>query len=110
MDERDRRVAENEILFRQVNEWRTRGLGAGEAQPVGEFEILCECGDTRCMDRVVVTIEAYELARSEPTDFLLKPGHEHPEFETVIETYERFELVRKTGEAAVLATKRDPRS
>lgn len=103
MDERARRVAENEILFRRLNE-----LVAGGRRAARNFEIICECEDTGCMDHVRVTSEAYERARSEPTDFLLKPGHDKPEFETVIERHDDFVLVRKTGEAAALAKKLDP--
>ena len=55
-----------------------------------------------------MTTESYEQARRQPTDFLLKPGHAKPEFETVIESHDDFVLVRKTGEAAALARKLDP--
>lgn len=106
MDERTRRVAENEVLFRQVNEH----VVGGARRPAENFEIICECEDTTCMEHLRVTTEAYQRARSEPTDFLLKPGHAKPEFETVIETQEDFEVVRKTGAAAALATELDPRS
>ena len=106
MDEQTRRVAENEILFREVNEH----VVAGGRRPAESFEIICECEDTNCMDHLRVTTEAYQRARSEPTDFLLKPGHAKPEFETVIESNEDFELVRKTGAAAALAKQHDPRS
>ena len=106
MDERTRRVAENESLFRQVNEH----VVAGGRRPAENFEIICECEDTSCMDHLRVTTEAYQRARSEPTDFLLRPGHAKPEFETVIESHEDFELVRKTGAAAVRAKQLDPRS
>jgi hypothetical protein len=105
VDERTRRVAENEVLFRQVNEH----VVAGGRRPAENFEIICECADTGCMDHVRVTTESYERARSQPTDFLLKPGHAEPEFETVIESHEDFVLVRKTGDAAALAEKLDPR-
>jgi hypothetical protein len=106
MDERARRVAENEILFRQVNEH----VVAGGRRPAENFEILCECADTGCMEHVRVTTESYELARGQPTDFLLRPGHADPEFETIIESHEEFVLVRKGGEAAAIARKRDPRT
>jgi hypothetical protein len=106
VDERSRRVAENEILFRQVNEH----VVAGGRRPAENFEIICECEDTGCMEHVRVTTESYEQARGEPTYFLLKPGHANPEFETVIERHEDFELVRKTGTAAALAEQLDPRS
>jgi hypothetical protein len=105
VDERARRVAENEDLFRQVNEH----VVAGNRRPAEEFEILCECADTGCMDHVRVTNESYERARTQPTDFLLKPDHVKPEFETVVEEHDDFVLVRKTGEAAVVARKLDPK-
>lgn len=106
MDERTRRVAENESLFRQVNEH----VVAGGRRPAENFEIICECEDTSWMDHIRVTTEAYQHARSGPTDFLLKPGHAKPEFEAVIESHEDYELVRKTGAAAALAKQLDPRS
>jgi len=105
VDERVRRVVENEVLFRQVNE---RVIGAGR-RPAEHFEIICECAETDCLEHVLVTTEAYERARSQPTDFLLKPGHAKPEFETVVDSYETFVLVRKSGEAGVLAKKSDLR-
>ena len=104
MDEQAQRVAENEILFRQVNEH----VVAGGRRPAENFEILCECADASCMDHVRVTTEWYERARGQATDFLLKPGHVIPEFETVIASHDDFVLVRKTGEAAALARKLDP--
>jgi hypothetical protein len=62
------------------------------------------------MEHLRVTTELYERARSEPTDFLLKRGHARPEFETVIETHEELELVRKTGVAASVARQLGQRS
>ena len=106
MDEQTRRVAENESLFRQVNEH----VVAGGRRPAESFEIICECQDTSCMDHLRVTTETYQRARSEPTDFLLRPGHARPEFETVIESHEDFEVVRKIGAAAALTKQLDPRS
>ncbi len=105
MDEQARRVAWNEILFREVNEH----VDAGGRRPAENFEILCECADTECMEHIRVTTESYERTRGQPTDFLLKPGHDKPEFETIIESHEDFVVVRKRGEAAVLARRTDPR-
>ena len=105
MGEQARRVAWNEILFREVNEH----VDVGERRPAENFEVICECADTDCMEHVRVTTESYERTRGQPTDFLLKPGHEKPEFETVIERHEDFLVVRKSGEAAMLARRTDPR-
>lgn len=103
MDERARQVAENEVLFRQVNEH----VVSGGRRAAETFDVICECDDTDCMEHIRVTTEAYERARSEATDFLLKPGHENQGFETVIERHEGFVVTRKTGEAAALAKKLD---
>ena len=65
MDEGPRRVAENEVLFRQVNE----RVVAGGRRPAETFEIVCECANTDCMEHLWVTTELYERARREPTDF-----------------------------------------
>ena len=106
MDERTQRVTENEALFREVNEQ----VASAGRQPAETFEILCECARIGCMEHLHVTTEVYERARSEPTDFLVKPGHAIPEFETVIERHENLELVRKRGPAATLAKQLDRRS
>jgi hypothetical protein len=105
VDERARRVAENEVLFREVNE---RVIGAAR-RPSETFEIICECEDESCMDRVPVTTDVYEAVRREPTDFLLRADHVIPAFETVVERWENVVRVRKTGDAGQLARNRDPR-
>ena len=101
MDERAQRVAENENLFREVNEH----VVSGSRRAAETLEILCECAETGCRDHIRVTNELYERARGQATDFLLRPEHMKPEFERVIETHDDFVLVRKTGEAAVVARK-----
>ena len=106
MEERTRRVAENEALFRQVNE---KVVGS-DRRPDETFEVVCECADAECMEHLRVTTEVYERARRQPTDFLLKPGHAKPEFEIVIEGHEEYEVVRKTGAAASVARQLDQRS
>jgi len=104
VDEQARRVAWNEILFREANEHGdARGRRGAEI-----LEILCECADMGCIEHVRVTTESYERARAQPTDFLLRPRHADREFETIIESHEDFVLVRKSGEAAAIARKHDP--
>jgi hypothetical protein len=106
MDERARRVAKNEALVRLVNE---RGLEGGSWRPGEEFEIVCECGDVDCLEYVRVTTETYERTRSRSTDFLIQAGHEKPDLETVVEDGGHLRIVRKTGEAATLVAREDPR-
>lgn len=48
--------------------------------------------------------------RSDPTHFVIVPGHEIPGVEDVVELHERYHVVRKHEEEAQIAIKTDPRS
>ena len=99
MEERARRVAENEVLFREVNEDVIPGA---DGMPE-RFEIICECGALTCVQRLTVTRESYAHVRNHDTDFLLVPGHEDPELEIVIDRQPGAYVVRKIGLGAVVA-------
>lgn len=110
MDERGRRIAENEALFRDLNE--EVGAVAHSFSSAGEdstFDFLCECGDPACAQRVPVTLAKYEALRSSPVRFVVVPGHETPDVERVIETTGAYTVIEKFGEAAGIARERDPR-
>jgi hypothetical protein len=96
MEERALRVAENEVLFREIND---DVIHVEHAM----FEILCECGALSCMQRVAVAQEHYAQARLEDTDFLVIPGHEDPEVEFVVDRAPGVLVVRKIGVGAVVA-------
>jgi hypothetical protein len=110
MDERKRRVGRNEALFRQVNEEleTLERLTRTTGQTLG---IVCECGDLRCRERIEVAVAAYERVRGESNLFLVIPGHEIPSSEEVVQSTDRYNVVRKReGEPARLAETTDPRS
>jgi hypothetical protein len=109
VDTRQQRVAKNEALFRQVNERIedvNEALGADE--PV---DFLCECGDENCTSPVSLTLAKYEQVRSNPTHFVIAPGHDGVDVERVIEQTDDFAVVEKfSGEAGRIAVETDPRS
>jgi hypothetical protein len=110
MDDRARRIAENEALFRDLNE--EVGAVAHAFSAVGEertFDFLCECGDVSCANRVPLTIAAYEELRGSPVQFFVVPGHEIPEVERVVAALEAYLVIEKIGESAAIARERDPR-
>lgn len=110
MRERDRRVGENELLFREVNE-RVKEISDTFSFRMPQEDFICECGDESCTQRVRVSAEEYEQVRSQPTQFFVLPGHELPDVETVVQTSDRFSVVQKhEGEPAELAAAEDPRS
>jgi hypothetical protein len=104
------RVAKNETLFRDVNE-RVKEIDEAHALPRGDvWEFLCECGNADCIAPVALTLAEYERARSSPVQFILLPGHERPEVETLIEATDRFVVVAKKAGEQEVALARDPRS
>ena len=111
MNARERRLAENETLFRDLNE--EVGVVAHSFSSGGEertFDFLCECSDAACATAVPLTLAAYEELRRSPVRFLVVPGHESADVEIVVEAHDRYLVVEKVGEAAEIARERDPRS
>ena len=110
MDERERRLGLNEALFREVNE-RIQDVNQALGTTTGEFDIVCECGDETCSDRIRVPFSVYERVRSDSKQFLLELGHDDPTVERVIEHLEGFVIVEKEGvDVEQVAEETDPRS
>ena len=53
MNERKRRIGENEAIFRSVNE-QVRGLTARLATATDTMRIVCECGARSCTDQFAI--------------------------------------------------------
>jgi hypothetical protein len=105
MDSHILKGAHNQALIREVNE-RIEQL----ADDAAYREFLCECADTNCVETIQLSIAEYESIRSSPVHFPIKPGHDYPEFERVVEENENCSVVEKFGEAAWIVMKLDPRS
>jgi hypothetical protein len=102
------RAAHTESLFRSVNE---RIAETAQDAPVDSTLFICECRDPDCTQGVHLTLEQYEDVRSEPTHFIVKPGHEDPAVERLVEREYNHDVVDKDAPgAAEKATELDPRS
>ena len=109
MDERARRIGENEILYRTVNE-NIEGLNAAFGTLTETMAVVCECGEVTCAEQIELDVPTYERVRADPTLFVTLPGHEIPDVESVVERTDGFQMVRKDpGAPARLATEHDPR-
>lgn len=111
MDERARRIGLNEAVFRTVNE-QIETLNRQFAS-IGDrtMDIVCECGDGGCMERVAVSVEDYERVRGDAAQFFVLPGHEIPDVEDVVEEGPGWNVVRKKEPGpARIAEETDPRS
>jgi hypothetical protein len=108
MDERARRLALNEALFREVNE---RIEEVGDRLGLETFEIVCECSQIECTDRIEIVHEEYERLRADATLYAVVPGHDRAVVESVIAHKNRYDIVRKhEGEPAKIARATDPRA
>jgi hypothetical protein len=111
LDDRLARQAQNEALFREVNE-RIAQLGerAQAWSPDGTIDFLCECGERGgCGQRVRVPRDVYERARSQDDRFIVRPGHETPELERAVEWTADYVVVDKVP-AAEPYVEDDPRA
>ena len=110
IEQHKKRVIENEVLFRDVNE-RLKGVSEGFGDVLPEFDIICECGDPACTDRISMTLSEYEQLRAKGTHFAVRRGHESLDIETIVENHGGYLVVRKdAGRAAELARESDPRA
>jgi hypothetical protein len=95
MDHPQRRKAQNEAVFREVNERIEvlhRQFGMADDEPL---QIVCECDRVDCAERIDMPIEQYE----------------RDAVEDVVDTGDGCLIVRKrAGEPAEIAEETDPRS
>jgi hypothetical protein len=106
MDERQRRIVENEALYRSINE-KIESLNEAFGALAETMAVICECARLECAEQIELEISMYEHVRADPTHFVVLTGHETLDIETIVEQYEGFTIVRKNpGEAAEIARER----
>jgi hypothetical protein len=108
VDAREERLAKNEVIFRDLNE-RIADIAATHDDD-HLYEFLCECSNVDCTLRLPLTLAVYEDVRKVATRFVVAPGHDLPEIEDVLFRGDRYQIVTKRGDAAVLVEDQDPRS
>jgi hypothetical protein len=102
--------AENETVFRAMNEWTEEANDAHLRVGHGIDTYLCECSDGRCTEPIGLTRPEYEAVRAVPVRFAIALNHENPEIDRVIFENQRFATVEKFyGAGAKIARGTDPR-
>jgi len=106
----ERRMAENEMVFRQLNVRvqegieRTEQMAREDSQP--EFLIsqhianmplyfYCECSDENCTKRIPILHDLYTKIRQHRNHFVVAPGHEVLAIERVIARNNNYYIVKK---------------
>ena len=103
------RIAENQAMFRMVNE-EVSGWPERQAAPATEtLMFYCECGDPKCFGRVHLTVQEYEAIRAHSCRFAVVPGHVFPEAERIVAQPDGYQVVEKYDELRGILESRDPR-
>jgi hypothetical protein len=107
---REERIGLNEAVFREVNE-RIEDLAKGFALTTQPLDLVCECGDASCLQRITMSHDEYEQLRSESHQFAVYPGHEAPDLESVVDRRGGYDVVQKDeGAPEEIAERTDPRT
>jgi hypothetical protein len=107
---REERIGLNEAVFREVNE-RIKALAETFDLRTQPLDLICECGDASCVDRIHMTQAEYEQLRSDSHHFAIAPGHDIPDVETVVARRSGYHIVSKDeGEPQEVAERTDRRT
>jgi hypothetical protein len=66
------------------------GVPQGDRVP-----FVCECDDPNCAHAVVMRLDEYEEAVKPPDQFVVRPGHEDPAVERIVESRDGYIIVSK---------------
>lgn len=110
MSEHARRIGLNEAVFRAVNE-EIESLAERFGLTEHTLDLICECGDASCAQRIQMSHADYTALREDPRTFAVVPGHEIPDVEVVVANRKGYDIVRKrSGAPAEVAEATDSRS
>jgi len=107
----DERAAENEALWREVNENVEAEAGRLDVPPETRARFVCECGNDGCTVVIEVPLLVYEWVRANPRRFIVLPAHVAREVEHVVERAAGYAIVEKdTPDSIRIVEERDPRA
>ena len=107
MSDKNSKMAENEVIFRQFNENIQKGLADLEktAREDGQMELLknhddqlhfyCECADEKCLERIIMKPSKYQELHKTLRQFIIIPGHDVPQIERIIKKARSYQVVEK---------------
>jgi hypothetical protein len=101
------RAARNEEVFRTINERIEEGAkqhGVDRSLP-----FHCECSTEGCVETIELAPADYDRIASHLERFVVAPGHQRTNVETVLERHASYLVVEKTGEARAEIEREHPR-
>ena len=99
MKKRDeRRLAENEVIFKQINKDAREFLHDLGVDNLLLTPFLCECSNIECRQRIELASADYERIHRNPQRFVVVKGHEVPAIEHIVEHHDTYNVVEKLTE------------
>jgi hypothetical protein len=92
--EREARAAQNELVFRTVNE-RIVKISDRFRADIAEIDIVCECADTGCVGTIRIDTDDFLTIERREGSFLVLPGHEDESVEEVVKRTDKYVIVWK---------------
>ena len=90
-------------LRREINEQISRVTDAFGVAESEAMDVMCECVQTDCTGRIVLTVAEYEAVRRFPTRFLVKTGHDVSATERVVAEWDAYAVVEKSSRSGLYA-------
>ena len=108
--DREVRAAENQSLFREVNE-RVKDLNVRFSFVTKVGDWICECANDTCFEHLALSADEYEAIRRDGASFVVATSDEHvwPDVERVTERNTRYWVVEMNDRASELAKRANPR-
>ncbi|MEO5949490.1 MAG: hypothetical protein ABIP74_03730 [Candidatus Saccharimonas sp.] len=103
----ERRLIENEMIFRRMNEKVEKDLEAldathledGHADLVRDEDLLlyfrCECPDEDCTTRIPMSLNLYKDLHADRKIFIVAPNHQIDPIENILDKTEMYYVVKK---------------
>jgi hypothetical protein len=92
--ERRARAAQNELVFRAVNEQILKMTDRFREQ-LSNIDVVCECSDATCVGTIRVRAEEFTKFERQEAIFVVLPDHEDTSVEAVVERKKDYVVVRK---------------
>ena len=108
--DRERRLALNEAAFRVANE-RMRDWPERQGDEAPRALLLRVRRTPGCHEHVAARGSAStRRVRADPHRFIIVPGHEIPDIETVVERRDRYHVIEKDDDVRPITEATDPRA
>jgi hypothetical protein len=82
---------------------RHRTKAARNREASGDTKLICECADLRCNATLAAAAADYAKRSLGPAGFWVRPGHEIPGLEQVVEANADYAIVQKVAATPVTA-------